>query len=145
MRRNVVKPLVLVAAAALVDGRGRVLVAERPMGKSMPGLWEFPGGKVGPGEAPEQALLRELAEELGLTVARKDLVSLAFASHEYPDFHLLMPLYLCRRWSGAPRPKEGQKILWVTLAELRGLAMPPADRPLVEALDNWRRGRSKRA
>ncbi len=131
------KPLLLVAACALLDADGRVLVAERPAGKSMAGLWEFPGGKIEPGETPEAALARELAEELDVRAEAGTFAPLAFASHAYPDFHLLMPLFLCRDWTGAPRPREGQRIAFVGRAELARLAMPPADAPLVAALDRW--------
>ncbi|OXE38668.1 (deoxy)nucleoside triphosphate pyrophosphohydrolase, partial [Methylobacterium radiotolerans] len=105
--------LLLVVAVALVDVDGRVLVSERPAGKQLAGLWEFPGGKVEPGERPEQTLIRELAEELGIRVEEPCLAPLTFASHAYPDFHLLMPLYVCRRWTGTPRPMEGQALRWV--------------------------------
>lgn len=126
--------LVLVAAAALLDAEGRVLIAERPPGKPMAGLWEFPGGKVESGEAPEATLQRELAEELGIAVEPEDLAPLTFASHGYADFHLLMPLYLCRRWSGEPRPLEGQRIRWTDPAGLHGVPMPEADIPLIAPL-----------
>jgi 8-oxo-dGTP diphosphatase len=127
-------PVVLVSAVALVDTDGRVLLAQRPAGKTMAGLWEFPGGKVGPGETPEAALIRELAEELGIDVAASCLAPFTFASHTYPDFHLLMPLYLCRKWSGIPSPREGQRLTWVRPARLGDYAMPPADKPLVAML-----------
>ncbi|MCX4196711.1 (deoxy)nucleoside triphosphate pyrophosphohydrolase [Methylobacterium organophilum] len=126
--------LLLVVAVALVDVDGRVLVSERPAGKQLAGLWEFPGGKVEPGERPEQTLIRELAEELGIRVEEPCLAPLTFASHAYPDFHLLMPLYVCRRWSGTPRPMEGQALRWVRPKALRDLAMPPADAPLIPFL-----------
>jgi 8-oxo-dGTP diphosphatase len=126
--------LLLVVAVALVDVDGRVLVSERPAGKQLAGLWEFPGGKVEPGERPEQTLIRELAEELGIRVEEPCLAPLTFASHAYPDFHLLMPLYVCRRWTGAPRPMEGQALRWVRPKALRDLAMPPADAPLIPFL-----------
>lgn len=126
--------LVLVAACALVDGDGRVLLAQRPEGKSMAGLWEFPGGKVEPGEVPEDCLIRELREELGITVARPCLAPLSFASHGYDGFHLLMPLYVCRRWEGVVSGCEGQALKWVRPPELRTYPMPPADEPLVAAL-----------
>ena len=129
-------PLVLVAAVALIDADGRVLLARRPEGKAMAGLWEFPGGKVHPGEAPEAALLRELREELGVDTAESCLAPFAFASHRYPDFHLLMPLYVCRRWAGAPTPLEGQELAWVRPARLADYPMPPADRPLVALLQD---------
>ncbi|MEE7451284.1 8-oxo-dGTP diphosphatase MutT [Methylobacterium radiotolerans] len=126
--------LLLVVAVALVDVDGRVLVSERPAGKQLAGLWEFPGGKVEPGERPEQTLIRELAEELGIRVEEPCLAPLTFASHAYPDFHLLMPLYVCRRWTGTPRPMEGQALRWVRPKALRDLAMPPADAPLIPFL-----------
>jgi 8-oxo-dGTP diphosphatase len=127
-------PLVLVAAVALVDADGRVLLARRPEGKAMAGLWEFPGGKVDPGETPEAALIRELGEELGIDVAASCLAPLTFASHSYPDFHLLMPLYVCRKWSGIPVAREGQRLAWVRPARLADYPMPPADKPLVAML-----------
>ena len=126
--------IVLVAAVALVDADGRVLLAQRPAGKSMAGLWEFPGGKVDPGETPEAALIRELAEELGIDVAASCLAPFTFASHAYPDFHLLMPLYVCRKWSGIPTAREGQRLAWVRPARLGDYPMPPADKPLVAML-----------
>jgi 8-oxo-dGTP diphosphatase len=126
--------IVLVAACALVDPDGRVLIAQRPVGKSMAGLWEFPGGKVEPGERPEQTLVRELNEELGIVVDETCLAPLTFASHGYPDFHLLMPLYVCRKWEGIVTPREGQKIAWVRPNRLRDYAMPPADEPLISHL-----------
>jgi 8-oxo-dGTP diphosphatase len=128
------RPLVLVAAVALIDADGRVLLAQRPEGKAMAGLWEFPGGKVDPGETPEGALIRELAEELGIDVSASCLAPFTFASYTYSDFHLLMPLYLCRRWSGIPRPREGQRLTWVRSARLAEYPMPPADKPLVSSL-----------
>ena len=127
-------PLVLVAACVLLDGNRRILIAKRPPGRSLAGLWEFPGGKVEPGESPEHALIRELAEELGIEIAAADLAPLTFASHAYPDFHLLMPLFLCRRWRGEVMPHEGQELLWVKPAELVSYAMPPADEPLKAVL-----------
>jgi len=127
-------PIVLVSAVALVDADGRVLLAQRPAGKAMAGLWEFPGGKVNPGETPETALIRELAEELGIDVAASCLAPLTFASYSYPDFHLLMPLYVCRKWSGIPTPREGQRLAWVRPARLCDYPMPPADPPLVAML-----------
>ncbi len=126
--------VVLVAAAALVDADGRVLLAQRPPGKSMAGLWEFPGGKVDRGETPEAALIRELAEELGIDVAASCLAPLTFASHSYPDFHLLMPLYVCRKWSGIVTAREGQRLAWARPARLGDYPMPPADKPLVAML-----------
>ncbi|HET9902095.1 MAG TPA: (deoxy)nucleoside triphosphate pyrophosphohydrolase [Xanthobacteraceae bacterium] len=126
--------IVLVAACALVDVDGRVLLAERPAGKPMAGLWEFPGGKVEQGERPEDTLIRELCEELGITVREACLAPLTFASHAYPAFHLLMPLYVCRRWEGTPSPREGQRLAWVRPNRLRDYPMPPADEPLVAHL-----------
>ena len=126
--------LLLVVAVALVDRDGRVLVSQRPPGKQFAGLWEFPGGKVEPGERPEATLIRELAEEIGVAVEEPCLAPLTFASHPYDDFHLLMPLYVCRRWSGTPRPLEGQALRWVRPGALRDLAMPPADLPLIPFL-----------
>jgi 8-oxo-dGTP diphosphatase len=127
-------PVVLVAAVVLVDADGRVLLAQRPAGKAMAGLWEFPGGKVDAGETPEAALVRELAEELGIDVTASCLAPFTFASHSYPDFHLLMPLYLCRKWSGIPTAREGQQLKWVGPARLTEYPMPPADKPLVAML-----------
>ncbi len=127
-------PLLLVAACVLLDGDGRILIAKRPEGRSLAGLWEFPGGKVEPGESPEHALMRELGEELGIGIAAADLTPLTFASHDYPDFHLLMPLFLCRNWRGEVAPHEGQELLWVKPAELLSYAMPPADEPLKAVL-----------
>ncbi len=126
--------LLLVVAAALVDGDGRVLVSQRPEGRSLAGLWEFPGGKVEAGERPEDALIRELSEELGIVVSEACLAPLTFASHAYPDMHLLMPLYVCRRWDGLAQSMEGQALRWVRAAALRELTMPPADAPLIPAL-----------
>jgi 8-oxo-dGTP diphosphatase len=126
--------LVLVAACALVDPDGRVLIAQRPEGKSMAGLWEFPGGKIEAGELPEQSLIRELREELGITVKQECLAPLTFASHSYPDFHLLMPLYVCRRWEGFVEAREKQRLKWVRPNELRNYPMPPADEPLISHL-----------
>ncbi len=127
---------VLVAACALIDADGRVLLAERPAGKAMAGLWEFPGGKVEPPERPEQSLIRELKEELGIVVKEDCLAPLTFASHSYPDFHLLMPLYVCRRWEGIVAPQEGQRLAWVRPNRLRDYPMPPADEPLIAHLMN---------
>ncbi len=127
--------LVLVAAAALVDEESRVLVATRPERKSMSGLWEFPGGKVEPGETPEACLVRELEEELGIVTRPPCLAPLSFASHAYPSFHLLMPLFVCRVWEGEPVPKEGQQIRWLRPKDLFSLPMPEADRPLLRFLD----------
>ncbi len=126
--------LVLVAACALVDSDGRVLIAQRPAGKTMAGLWEFPGGKIEAGERPEDTLIRELKEELGIAVKEQCLAPLTFASHDYPDFHLLMPLYVCRRWEGAVTAAEGQRLAWVRPNRLREFKMPPADEPLVAHL-----------
>jgi 8-oxo-dGTP diphosphatase len=125
---------VLVAACALIDADGRVLIAQRPEGKSMAGLWEFPGGKIEPGERPEETLIRELKEELSIVVSEPCLAPLTFASHVYPDFHLLMPLYVCRRWEGTVRATEGQQLAWVRPNRLRDYEMPPADVPLVPHL-----------
>ena len=127
-------PVVLVSAVALVDADGRILLAQRPAGKPMAGLWEFPGGKVDPGETPEAALIRELTEELGIDVAASCLAPFTFASHSYADFHLLMPLYVCRKWSGIPAAREGQRFAWVRPARLGDYPMPPADKPLVAML-----------
>jgi 8-oxo-dGTP diphosphatase len=126
--------IVTVAACALVDSDGRVLLAQRPPGKPMAGLWEFPGGKIEAGETPEQSLIRELEEELGIVVKEACLAPLTFASHTYPDFHLLMPLYVCRRWEGAVTAREGQGLAWVRPNRLRDYPMPPADVPLVAHL-----------
>ena len=126
--------LLLVAAVALADADGRVLVSQRPEGKPLAGLWEFPGGKVEAGERPEDTLIRELAEELGITVAEPCLAPFTFASHAYPDFHLLMPLYVCRRWEGTPTPKEHSALKWVRPADLTAYPMPPADLPLIPML-----------
>ena len=128
------KPNLLVAAAALVDIDGRVLIAERPEGRSMAGLWEFPGGKVAAEESPEAALVRELQEELGIDTRQSCLTPIAFASHAYDDFHLLMPLFVCRTWQGTPQGREGQRLAWVRPARLGDYAMPPADVPLVALL-----------
>ena len=127
-------PLVLVVAVALVDADGRVLLARRPPGKAMAGLWEFPGGKVAAGETPEAALIRELREELGIDTHESCLAPLTFASHAYESFHLLMPLYVCRTWRGTPHPHEGQELAWVRPQALRDYPMPPADAPLIPAL-----------
>ena len=128
--------LVLVAAVALVDPDGRVLIAERPTGRPMAGLWEFPGGKVEPGETPEACLIRELEEELSINTWASCLAPLTFASHAYEDFHLLMPLYVCRKWEGIVAPREGQRTAWVRPRDLRAYPMPPADRPLVATLED---------
>lgn len=129
--------LVLVSAAALVDRDGRVLLARRPAGKPMAGLWEFPGGKVEEGETPEAALARELREELGVDVERSCLAPLTFASHSYEDFHLLMPLFACRKWRGRPQAREGQTLAWAAANRLRDYPMPPADIPLIPILRDW--------
>jgi 8-oxo-dGTP diphosphatase len=130
-------PLLLVAAVALIDSDGRVLLAERPAGKSLAGLWEFPGGKVEPGETPEACLIRELKEELDIDVESACLGPFTFASHAYAKFHLLMPLYLCRRWQGTVRPREGQRLAWVPPMRLGEYPMPPADTPLVAMLQDF--------
>lgn len=127
-------PLVIVIACALIDPDGRVLVAQRPEGKAMAGLWEFPGGKLEAGESPEATLIRELREELGITVQPPCLAPFTFASHAYTDFHLLMPLYLCRRWEGTPTALEHQALKWVRPKDLASLAMPAADLPLIPML-----------
>ena len=126
--------LLLVVAAALVDMDGRVLIARRPKGKELEGLWEFPGGKIDADERPEDALIRELREELGIVVKAPCLAPLTFASHAYDDFHLLMPLYVCRRWEGFVQPLEGQALKWVRPKDLRAYPMPPADEPLIPHL-----------
>jgi 8-oxo-dGTP diphosphatase len=130
-------PIVLVVAVALIDVDGRVLIAQRPEGKKMAGLWEFPGGKVDPGEVPEAALIRELKEELGIDTKESCLAPFTFASHCYDDFHLLMPLYLCRRWWGSVVPQEGQAVKWVRPVRLGDYPMPPADKPLVAMLRDF--------
>lgn len=129
--------LLLVVAVALIDTEGRVLLAQRPPGKSLAGLWEFPGGKVELGEPPEAALIRELSEELGIETKSSCLAPLTFASHTYDDFHLLMPLFACRRWQGIPAPREGQTLAWVRPNQLRDYPMPPADIPLIPILRDW--------
>jgi 8-oxo-dGTP diphosphatase len=126
--------LTLVVACALVDADKRVLIAQRPEGKALAGLWEFPGGKVAPGERPEQALIRELHEELGIDVSEQCLAPLTFASYAYETFHLLMPLYICRRWEGRVMAREGQNLAWVRATKLRDYPMPPADLPLIPHL-----------
>ena len=131
------RPIVLVAACALIDADGRILLARRPEGKPMAGLWEFPGGKLDPGETPEAALIRELREELGIDVTENCLAPFAFASHPYERFHLLMPLFLCRRWSGQPKGREGQTLAWVRPAKLAEYPMPPADKPLIPLLRDF--------
>ena len=134
---TVARRLVLVAATALVDADGRVLIAKRPQGKAMAGLWEFPGGKIEPGETPEDAAIRELFEELAIDVTEACLAPLTFASHAYEDFDLLMPLFICRRWHGVVAPQEGQEIAWVRALRLGDYEMPAADLPLVAVLRDW--------
>jgi 8-oxo-dGTP diphosphatase len=129
-----VTDIVLVAAGALIDADGRVLICQRPEGKTMSGLWEFPGGKVEQGETPEQALIRELREELGISVGARCLSPLSFVSHDYGDFHLLMPLFVTRKWDGVPQPLERQQLKWVMPVRLGDFPMPPADVPLIAAL-----------
>ena len=128
---------VLVAAVALIVRDGRVLLARRPEGKSMAGLWEFPGGKIEDGESPEDCLVRELHEELGIATWNSCLAPLTFASHRYDDFHLLMPLFACRKWEGIPVAQEGQELAWARPTELRDYPMPPADIPLIPVLRDW--------
>ena len=128
---------ILVSAVALIDQDGRILIAKRPDGKSMAGLWEFPGCKVELGETPEQALVRELSEELGIKTWNSCLAPLTFASHAYEDFHLLMPLFVCRKWEGIVIPKEEQELKWVYSSELKNYPMPPADKPLIPILRDW--------
>ncbi len=134
MSADVAKPIILVAACALIDTDGRILIAQRPEGKSLAGMWEFPGGKVEAGETPEQALIRELNEELGIETKETCLAPLTFASYSYEKFHLLMPLYICRRYWGVPQSKEGQALKWVRARNLRDYDMPPADEPLIPHL-----------
>ena len=129
--------IILVSAVALIDKDSRILIARRPDGKSMSGLWEFPGGKVEPGETPEQALVRELSEELGIKTWNSWLAPLTFASHAYEKFHLLMPLFVCRKWEGIVLPKENQELKWVYSRELKNYPMPPADIPLIPILRDW--------
>jgi mutator mutT protein len=131
------RPLLLVVACALIDRSGKILLARRPAGKKLAGLWEFPGGKLAPGETPEAALVRELDEELGIAVKTADVAPFAFASHAYESFHLMMPLYLCRRWVGVPSSREGQALAWVDPARLEEYPMPPADRPLIPLLRDF--------
>ncbi|EAP77925.1 (deoxy)nucleoside triphosphate pyrophosphohydrolase [Roseovarius nubinhibens] len=128
---------VLVSAVALIDIDGRVLLAQRPEGKSLAGMWEFPGGKVEPGETPEVALIRELHEELGIETWQSCLAPLTFASHSYEGFHLLMPLFACRKWEGVPQGREGQALKWVRPLDMRDYPMPPADLPLIPILRDW--------
>ncbi|MCP4205850.1 MAG: 8-oxo-dGTP diphosphatase MutT [Shimia sp.] len=128
---------VLVAAVALIDVDGRILLAQRPKGKSMAGMWEFPGGKIEAGETPEVALVRELKEELGIDTWESCLAPLTFASHSYEGFHLLMPLFACRKWNGIPSALEGQTLAWVKAKDLRNYEMPPADIPLIPILRDW--------
>ena len=129
--------LILVSAVALIDRDGRVLIAQRPEGKSMAGLWEFPGGKIEGGETPEQALIRELYEELGIETWSSCLAPLTFVSHRYSEFHLLMPLFVCRKWDGIPKSKEGQNLKWVYVNKLKDFPMPAADIPLIAILRDW--------
>ena len=129
-------PTVLVSAVVLVDADGRVLLAQRPEGKSMAGLWEFPGGKVEAGETPEAALIRELGEELAIDTAETCLAPLSFVSHAYDDFHLLMLVYVCRKWKGTPQPVEGGELIWAWAAQLRDYDMPPADLPLIAVIQD---------
>ncbi|PHQ98512.1 MAG: 8-oxo-dGTP diphosphatase MutT [Marinosulfonomonas sp.] len=129
--------IVLVSAVALIDRDGRILLAQRPVGKSMAGLWEFPGGKVESGETPEAALIRELHEELGINTWSSCLAPLTFASHAYEDFHLLMPLFACRKWEGIAKGQEDQSLAWVPVNKLREYPMPPADVPLIPILRDW--------
>ena len=134
MSESGIKPVMLVAACALVDADGRVLLAQRPEGKPLAGLWEFPGGKVEPGETPEETVIRELREELGIETKVACLAPLTFASHSYDSFHLLMPLFICRRFCGTPHPHEGQALKWVRPRQIRDYPMPPADEPLIPFL-----------
>jgi len=128
---------ILVSAVALIDVDGRILLTQRPEGKTMAGLWEFPGGKVEPGETPEAALIRELHEEIGIDTWASCLAPLTFASHTYETFHLLMPLFACRKWEGIPQGREGQALKWVRAGDLRSYPMPPADIPLIPILRDW--------
>lgn len=129
--------LLLVSAVALIDVDGRILLAQRPEGKSLAGLWEFPGGKIEPGETPEACLIRELKEELGIDTWASCLAPLTFASHSYEDFHLMMPLFACRKWEGIVTPREGQRLAWVRAQDLRNYPMPAADEPLIPILRDW--------
>lgn len=129
--------LLLVSACALIDSDNRVLLAQRPKGKPLEGLWEFPGGKIEPGETPEHTVVREMMEELGIKVKAKDLAPIGFASHSYPKFHLLMPLYACRKWLGIVSPRENQQVTWVKPLEMAAFPMPPADEPLIARLSAY--------
>lgn len=129
--------LITVSAVVMVDIEGRILLAQRPQGKSMAGLWEFPGGKVEPGETPERALIRELKEELGIDTSESCLAAFSFASHSYDDFHLLMPVYVCRKWDGIIQPREGQSLKWVKITDLKNYPMPPADEPLIAMIRDF--------
>lgn len=137
MKQGASVKVILVSAVALIDVDGRVLLAKRPEGKSMAGLWEFPGGKVEPGETPEAALIRELHEELGIDTWKSCLAPLTFASHAYDDFHLLMLVFACRKWQGTPQSRENQELAWVRAKDLRNYPMPPADLPLIPVLRDW--------
>lgn len=137
MKQGASVKVILVSAVALIDVDGRVLLAKRPEGKSMAGLWEFPGGKVESGETPEAALIRELHEELGIDTWKSCLAPLTFASHAYDDFHLLMPVFACRKWQGTPQSRENQELAWVRAKDLRNYPMPPADLPLIPVLRDW--------
>jgi 8-oxo-dGTP diphosphatase len=129
--------LITVSAVVMVDVDGRILIAQRPEGKNMAGLWEFPGGKIEPGETPERALIRELKEELGIDTTESCLAAFTFASHRYDDFHLLMPVFLCRKWDGFVTPQEGQVLKWVKISELKNYPMPPADKPLLAMIRDF--------
>ena len=129
--------LIMVSAVVMIDIDGRILIAQRPAGKSMAGLWEFPGGKVEKGETPERALIRELKEELNIDTTESCLAAFTFASHSYDDFHLLMPVFLCRKWDGIMQPCEGQKLKWVKIDELKNYPMPPADEPLIAMIRDF--------
>ena len=129
--------LITVSAVVMVDVDGRILIAQRPEGKNMAGFWEFPGGKIEPGETPERALIRELKEELGIDTTESCLAAFTFASHRYDDFHLLMPVFLCRKWDGFVTPQEGQVLKWVKISELKNYPMPPADKPLLAMIRDF--------
>jgi len=129
--------MITVSAVVMIDIEGRILIAQRPTGKSMAGLWEFPGGKVEPGETPERALIRELKEELDIDTTESCLAAFTFASHSYDDFHLLLPVYVCRKWDGIIRPREGQNLKWVKIADLKNYPMPPADKPLIAMIRDF--------